>query len=243
MKNKTFLKKILVVALYIFLTSHLTAKEQADTTVEWVYVPKFLPAQDLKVVFDQLSDSELQTAAYANKLICTGSTHSVASAKKLLRQLDLRPVTVNVFFDFDHVVNQHAGKQDEHSRYYQSGINRAELTATGLANEPIILQLTQPQVFSIFPILATNSGARAEFVKVIVSPLDSEIWESLDVQYRTKGSTNINRMMVKTLLQPGRWQVLTPEDVHPLLSPEGRTKSYSTKPPPAMPPLAIKVEL
>ena len=241
MKNKTFLKKIFIVALYIFLANHLTAEELTDATVELVYIPKFLPAQDLKVVFDQLSNSELQTAVYANKLICTGSTHSVASAEKLLRQLDLRPVTVNVFFDFDHVVNQHAGKQDEHSRYYQSGINRAELTATGLANEPIILQLTQPQVFSIFPILATNSGARAEFVKVIVSPLDSEIWVSLDVQYRTKNSTDINRMMTKTLLQPGKWHVLTPEDVRPLLLAEGGTKTYSTKPPPAMPPLAIKV--
>ena len=122
---------------------------------------------------------------YANKLICTGSTRNVASAEKLLRQLDLRPVKVNVFLDFDHVVNQNAGTQDQHRRYYQSGTNRAELTATGLANQPIVLQLTQPQMFSIFPILATNSGARAEFLRVIVSPLDSEIWVSLDVQYRT----------------------------------------------------------
>lgn len=243
MKNKTFLKNIFIVVLYMSLAGHLTAEELTNASVELIYTPKFLPAEDLKIVLDQLSDSELQTAVYANKLICTGSTHSVASAEKLLRQLDLRPVTVNVFFDFDHVANQHPGKQDKHTRYYQSGVNRAELTATGLANEPIILQLTQPQAFSIFPILATNSGARAEFVKVIVSPLDSEIWVSLDVQYRTKNSTNINRMKTKTLLQPGRWQVLTPEDARPLFSPEGGTKSYSTKPPPAMPLLAIKVEL
>lgn len=242
MKNKTFLKKIFIFALYICLANQLTAEELADATIELVYVPKFLPAQDLKVVFDQLSDSELQTAVYANKLICMGSTQSVASAEKLLRQLDLRPVTVNVFFDFDHVVNQNVEKQDQHTRYYQSGINRAELTATGLANQPIVLQITQPQMFSIFPILATNSGARAEFVKVIVSPLDSEIWVSLDVQYRTKNSTDINRMTTKTLVQPGRWHVLTPDDDRPVFSAKSGTKSYSTKPSPAMAPLAIKVD-
>jgi len=241
MKNTTSLKNIFIVALCIFLANYLTAEEQADATAELVYIPKFLPARDLKTVFDQLSNSELQTAVYANKLICTGSTRNVASAEKLLRQLDLRPVKVNVFLDFDHVVNQNAGTQDQHRRYYQSGTNRAELTATGLANQPIVLQLTQPQMFSIFPILATNSGARAEFLRVIVSPLDSEIWVSLDVQYRTKNSSDINRMMTKTLVQPGRWQVLTPDDDRPLFSAKSGTKSYSTKPPPTMAPLAIKV--
>ena len=50
MKNKTFLKKIFIVALYIFLANHLTAEELTDATVELVYIPKFLPALADQVV-------------------------------------------------------------------------------------------------------------------------------------------------------------------------------------------------